>query len=290
MTWLAVQPLTWDLVADVREILGYDFMRHAFGAGTCVAVAAGLVGFFVVLRNQVFASDALGHVAFSGGLAGLVAGLPLLAGVYASTVAVSLGIGSLGGRGRGRDVAIGIVFAWVLGLGVLFLSIYTAGTSAADGTVGVAVLFGSILGLQAGQATVAAAASVATAAVLVAVGRPLLLASLDPDAAAARGVPVRAVSAVFLVLLALTVAESVQAVGALLIFALLVTPAAVAQRLTARPYRALALSAALSVAFVWVGLVLAFATSLPASSAITGVAFVSLLATLGGGRMLRRAR
>jgi zinc/manganese transport system permease protein len=290
MTWLAAQPLTWDLVADVREMLGYDFMRHAFGAGTCVAVAAGLVGYFVVLRNQVFASDALGHVAFSGGLAGLVAGLPLLAGVYASTVAVSLGIGSLGGRGRGRDVAIGIVFAWVLGLGVLFLSIYTAGTSAADGTVGVAVLFGSILGLQAGPAIFAAVASLATAAALLAVCRPLLFASLDPDAAAARGVPTRAVSAVFLVLLALTVAESVQAVGALLIFALLVTPAAVAQRLTARPYRALGLSAAISVAFVWVGLVLAFVTSLPASSAITGVAFASLLAALAGGRVAHRAR
>src|SRR5262249_5361937 len=140
---LAIAPATWNLLADAREILSYDFMRAAFLAGTGTALAAGLVGYFVVLRNQVFTSDALGHVAFSGGLAGLLAGIPLVAGVVASTVGVALGIGAFGGRGRGRDVAIGIVFAWVLGVGVLALSVYTAGHSAANGVLGIAVLFGS---------------------------------------------------------------------------------------------------------------------------------------------------
>jgi zinc/manganese transport system permease protein len=284
MTWLAIQPLSWNVVADVREILSYDFMRHAFLAGTCTALAAGLVGYFIVLRNQVFTSDALGHVAFSGGLGGLILGIPLLVGVYVTTVAVALGITSAGGRGRGRDVAIGIVFAWVLGLGVLFLSLYTSGQSGGNGVLGVAVLFGSILGLQASQAYLAAGASLLTSALLLAVCRPLLFTSLDPDVAAARGVPTRLVSAIFVVLLALTVAESVQAVGALLIFALLVTPAAVAQRLTTRAYRGLWLSAALAVGFVWAGLVLAFYTPWPASSYITGVAFVALLAAM----LLRR--
>lgn len=290
MTWLALQPAGWNAAADLREVLSYDFMRYAFLAGTGVALAAGLVGYFIVLRNQVFTSDALGHVAFSGALGGLLLGVPLLAGLYASTIGASLGMGSLGGRGRGRDVAIGIFFAWVLGLGVLFLSIYTAGQSTANGVLGVAVLFGSILGLQAGQAYFAAGASVLTCLLLLAVCRPLLFSSLDPDVAAARGVPTRTVSAVFLVLLALTVAESVQAVGALLIFALLVTPAAVAQRLTSRPYRGLLLSASLAVGFVWLGLLLAFYTPWPASTYITGAAFASLMGVVlrDWGRRLTR--
>jgi len=285
MIWLSIQPATWNLLADVREILSYDFMRSAFLAGTATALAAGLVGYFVVLRNQVFTSDALGHVAFSGGLGGLILGVPLLAGVYVATVAVALGMGSGADRGRGRDVSIGIVFVWVLGLGVLFLSLYTAGHSAGNGTLGVAVLFGSILGLQEPQAYLAAAAGAIISVLLLLVWRPLLFTSLDPDVAAARGVPIGPVSTIFAVLLALTVAESVQAVGALLIFALLVTPAAVAQRLTNRPSVSMALSAILAVGFTWAGLVMAFYTPWPASSYITGVAFSGLLAV----RLLQRA-
>jgi len=131
---------------DLQAMLGYDFMRSAFLAGGCIALAAGLVGYFVVLRNQVFTTDALGHVAFTGGL---LFGLDLLIGVFGSCIAVALAIGTLGGRGRGRDVAIGTVFAWVLGLGVLFLSIYTTSKSAAVGIVGISVLFGSIAALSA---------------------------------------------------------------------------------------------------------------------------------------------
>ena len=132
---LAIRPFTWNLVADAGQLLSYDFMRHAVAAGTSIAVAAGLVGYFVVLRSQVFSTDALGHVAFTGGLGGLLLGLPLLAGVYLGTVAAALGMGSLGGRARGRDVAIGTLFAWVLGLGVLFLSNYTTRQSTSNGVL-----------------------------------------------------------------------------------------------------------------------------------------------------------
>jgi zinc/manganese transport system permease protein len=274
---LAISPFTWNLAADAAQLLSYDFMRHAVAAGTSTAVAAGLVGYFVVLRSQVFSTDALGHVAFTGGLGGLLLGLPLLAGVYLGTVAAALGMGSLGGRARGRDVAIGTLFAWVLGLGVLFLSIYTTGHSTSNGVLGISVLFGSIMALPTGPTVVAVAAGAATSAVLLGACRPLLFSSIDPDVAAARGVPTRVLAGAFAVLMALTVAESVQAIGALLIFALLVTPAGVAQRLTARPYVGLALSAGLAVAFVWVGLALAFWTPYPASFFITATAFAVML-------------
>jgi zinc/manganese transport system permease protein len=277
LTALAISPFTGNLVDDAGQLLSYDFMRQAVVAGTSIAVAAGLVGYFVVLRNQVFISDALGHVAFTGGLGGLFIGLPLLAGVYLSTVAAALGMGSLGGRARGRDVAIGTLFAWVLGLGALLLTLYTTGRSTTGGVLGISVLFGSILSLQTAQTAVAAIAGAVSSAVLLCVCRPLLFSSIDPDVAAARGVPTRTVAAIFLVLTAVTVADSVQAVGALLILALMVTPAAVAQRLTARPYAGLALSSALAVAFVWAGLALAFWTAFPTSFSITAVAFASLL-------------
>jgi zinc/manganese transport system permease protein len=221
----------------------------------------------------VFTSDALGHVAFTGGLGGVLAGFPLLGSVFVSTIGGALAIGSLGGRARGRDVAVGTVFAWVLGLGVLCLSLYSTSRSGASGILGVTVLFGSILSLQSGQALTAALAGIAISAALLAISRPLLFASIDPEVAATRGVPVRLVTAVFLVLVGATVAEAVQAVGALLIFALLVTPAAVAQNLTARPYRGMVLSASLAVAFVWLGLGLAFYIPYPVSFFITALAF-----------------
>ncbi len=276
MIELALQPFTLNLVNDVREILSYDFMRHAALAGTFIALAAGLVGYFVVLRNQVFTSDALGHVAFTGGLGALLAGVQLLVGVFGSTIAIALGMGGLGGRARGRDVAIGTVFAWVLGVGVLFLSLYTTARSGTvSGTAGVSILFGSILGLQTAQVWTATIAGIATSLLLLAIARPLMFISIDPDVAAARGVPVAAITAIFLVLLGATVAEAVQAVGALLIFGLMVTPAAVAQRMTSRPYAGLILSAVLAVACVWLGLGLAFYLSYPASFFITALAFAA---------------
>jgi zinc/manganese transport system permease protein len=277
---IAAASFSLNLWQDLQSMLSHDFMRNAFVAGGCIAVSAGLVGYFVVLRNQVFTTDTLGHVAFTGGLGGLLLGLDLLIGVFGSCIAVALAIGTLGGRGRGRDVAIGTVFAWVLGLGVLFLSLYTSSKSGAGGIVGISVLFGSILGLQPAQTAVASLAGIATSLVLLAVARPLLFVSLDPDVAVSRGVPARAVTGLFLVLVAITVAEAVQAVGALLVFGLMVTPAAVAQNLTTRPYFGMVLSGALAAAVVWLGLALAFYLSYPASFLITTLAFAALVASL----------
>jgi zinc/manganese transport system permease protein len=268
-------------IQDVQAMLAYDFMRNAFVAGGCIAAAAGLVGYFVVLRNQVFTTDALGHVAFTGGMGGLLIGLNLLVGVFGSCIAAALAIGSLGGRGRGRDVAIGTVFAWVLGLGLLFLSIFTSSRSGSAGNTGISVLFGSILGMQPVQAAIASAAGLLTCAAMLGIARPLLFVTLDPEVATARGVPIRVLTALFLILVAITVAESVQAVGALLVFGLMVTPAAVAQNLTTNPYAGLALSVAVALLAVWLGLTLAFYISYPVSFFITALAFGSFIVSLG---------
>ncbi len=262
-------------------------MRYAFLTGTAVALACGLVGYFAVLRGQVFTGDALSHVAFTGSLAALAVGLDLRFGLFTATVVVAMGMGLLGRSGRADDVVIGSVFAWVLGLGVLFLSIYTAsrsGTGGANGAAGVSVLFGSIFGLSSHDALVAALIALAISVALLGIARPLLFATVDAAVAAARGVPVRALGVGFLALVGLAAAETTQVVGALLLLGLLAAPAATAQRLTIRPYVGLALSALVAVAATWVGLIVSYAvSSVPPSFAIIGTAVVMYgLVRLGG--------
>ena len=256
-------------------------MTNALIAGTAIALASGLVGYFLVLRRQLFTGDALSHVAFTGALGALAAGYDARLGLFVGTVAISLLLGALGSRGRADDVVIGGVFAWVLGLGVLFLSIFTSSDASASSSAGVSVLFGSILGLDASRVTTAVVVAVVVCAGLMAIGRPLLFASIDEAVAAARGVPVRALGYAFLVLVGLTAAEAAQAVGALLLLGLLAAPAGVAHRLTARPLIAFWLSGALAVAMMWAGLWLSYAApTLPPSFAIVGVATVLYLAVL----------
>src|SRR5205085_1347638 len=174
----------------LADMFAHPFVRNAFLAGTAIAVAAGLVGYFVVLRSQVFTGDALGHVAVTGALAALAFGVDARLGLFTTTIVLGMGMALLGRRGRADDVVIGSVFAWVLGLGVLFLTLYTTSRSTANGAAGVSVLFGSILGIGRAHAQVAAAIAVAVVLSLLAIARPLLFASVDETVAAARGVPV----------------------------------------------------------------------------------------------------
>jgi zinc/manganese transport system permease protein len=258
---------------DLAHLLAHPFMRHALLAGTAVAVAAGLVGYFLVLRAQVFTADALSHVAFTGALAALAFGIDARLGLFALTVAVALGMGGLGRRGRPDDVVIGGVFAWVLGLGVLFLSIYTTRHSATNGSAGVTVLFGSVFGLSAQRAWLAAGIAALVSLAVICIARPLLFASLDEAVAAARGIPVRLLGLGFLAIAGVTAAEATQVVGALLILGLLAAPAGAAGKLTDRPYLALGLSVVLAVASVWVGLTLSYAVPrMPPSFAIIATA------------------
>jgi zinc/manganese transport system permease protein len=202
---------------------------------------------------------------------------------------MGLVIGALGERARADDVTIGIVLAWILGLGALFLALFSMGSGGDNGVLGARALFGSIFGLSAGDARVAALIGAAIAVVIVATARPLLFASVDPAVAAARGVPVRALGVLFLVLVGASAAEATQAVGALLLLGLLAAPAGAAQRLTAKPYLGLGLSAAISVAAMWVGLVISdLVPSLPPSSAVIGVATCVYLLALSPRLELHR--
>lgn len=261
-------------------------MRNALLAGTFVALACGVSGWFVVLRAQVFAGDALSHVAFPGALAAAAAGIDERVGLFAATVLVGSGIGvlGLGGGGAGRaraggsgsaaqDTAIGIVFTFVLGLGVFFLTLFGMSAGGGAGIQAAHTLFGSIYGLGGGEARVSAAVALAATVGMLAIARPLLFVSLAADVAAARGVPARALSIGFLALLGVVAAGATQAVGALLLLGLLTGPAAAAHRLTGRPYVGIALAGALAVGATWGGLVLSYAVPrLPPSTAIVALA------------------
>ncbi len=282
-----------DPITGIGHMLALPFEVRAYVVGTLIAAAAGLIGYFVVLRSQVFTGDALSHVAFTGALAALAAGIDLRIGLFAACVVFAVAMTALGRDGRADDVVIGNLFAWILGLGVFFLTVYTAGASATrggnNGSSGVNVLFGSIFGLTAGQTTTAAIIAAAVILAILAIARPLLFASVDPAVAAARGVPVRLLGLGFLVLAGITAGEATQAVGALLILGLLATPAATAQRLTTRPFLALWASAGIAVASMWAGLGIAYAaSSIPPSFAILAVSTGAYVAALGGTALTRQ--
>jgi zinc/manganese transport system permease protein len=251
-----------------------EFVRNAYLAGTFIALGCGVVGWFVVLRGQVFAGDALSHVAFVGAIAAVVIGVDIRIGLFAATLAVAIGMARLGRRGgRADDVVIGIVFAWVLGIGLALLTVLATSAAGGSGITLTDTLFGSIYSLTPGASWLAAVIGLGVAAAILIAARPLLLSTLDVELATVRGVPVRALGTAFLAALAIMTAESTQAVGALLLLGLIAAPAGAAHRLTARPYRGLALSAVVAVGAMWGGLALSYAIpSLPPSSAIIALA------------------
>ena len=264
--------------------LQYDFMQNAYAAGTIVAVVSAVVGFFVVLRGLTFAAHALSHIGFAGATGAVLLGVDPLLGLLAFTIVSGLSMGMLGERLRGRDVAIGIVLAFALGLGALFLSLYTR-----YATQAYSILFGTILGVSTSDVLVSLALGVIVLAAVTVLFRPLAFASIDPEVAAARGVPVDLISVIFLVVVAIAVAEAVQVVGVLLVFTLLVAPAATAAYLTRRPSTAHALAVILALVETWIGITLAYYSAYPVSFYISALGFASyLLARLVGPRLSRR--
>ncbi len=253
----------------------YDFMQDAFAAAGIVAVLCGLVGFFLVLRAQTFAGHALSHVGFAGATGAVLIGISPLWGLLAMTMAAGIGMGLLGERLQQRDVAIGIVLAMSLGLGLLFLNFYTA-----YATQVTALLFGNVLAID--RATIWTLLSLTLLAIggLAAMARPLLFASLQPELAEAKGVSLRLISVLFLGLVALGVAECAQIVGVLLVFTLMVGPAAAAQRLTTRLWTGVALSVVLALGQAWLGLALAYTTDWPTTFWITALSSATYLLTV----------
>src|ERR1700739_352612 len=259
-------------------MLEYDFMQNAFAAATIVAVVSGLVGYFLVLRGPACAGHARAHVGFTGASGAVLIGIAPLWGMVALTMAAGIGMGAMGERLGGRDVAIGIVLALSLGLGLLFLHFFTAYATQAT-----ALLFGNVLAVDVGTVWTLLWLGGVSTGTLAVISRPLLFASLQPELAEAKGVSLRLYSVLFLAIVGLAVAECAQIVGVLLVFALMVGPAAAAQRLTTGIGSGLLLSAGLALLEAWTGIALAFYTDWPTSFWITALsAGIYLLTTLPG--------
>jgi zinc/manganese transport system permease protein len=256
-------------------MLEYDFMRTAFVASGMAAVLAGIVGFFLVLRGQTFAGHALSHVGFTGATGAILFGLSPLAGLVGFTLVAGIGMGLFGEKLATRDVAVGMMLSLALGLGLLFLHFYTAAATQAA-----ALLFGNVLGVDSSALLTLAVLAIVSLVALAMIIRPLIFASLESELAEARGVPVRFVSVAFLAIVAVAVAECAQIVGILLVFTLMVGPAAAAQNFSRRLIGGMLLAAALALAQAWGGLTLAYYTDWPTSFWITALSGLVYLASV----------
>jgi zinc/manganese transport system permease protein len=268
----------------ITRMFDYDFMRTAFAAAGIVAVLSGIVGFFLVLRGQTFAGHALSHVGFTGATGAVLFGLPPLVGLVGFTLLAGFAMGLLGEKLSERDVAIGMMLSLALGLGLLFLHFFTSYASQAA-----ALLFGNVLGVDNKALISLAILAVISLIALGLIARPLIFASLQSELAEARGVPLRFVSTAFLMVVAIAVAECAQIVGVLLVFTLMVGPAAAALAFTRRLYAAVALSAALALLEAWGGLTLAFYSDWPVSFWITALSGLVYFASLVNWGALRKS-
>jgi zinc/manganese transport system permease protein len=271
------QGLSWNLRDDVHQLFAFHFMVNALAAGTAVAVMAGTVGWFMVLRRQTFAGHTLALTAFPGASAAALAGVPLSVGYFGACGLAALALGLVSADRTGsisaESAATGSLQALALALGFLFVGLYHGLLNGVD-----ALLFGTFLGIADGEVRTLVIVAAATLGVLAVVARPLLFASVDAEVARATGVPVRALSFGFLLLLGLSVAATSQITGALLVFALLVAPAATAQLLTGRPLAGLLLSVGIGLLVTWLGLALAYFSIYPVGFYVTSLAFAAYVA------------
>lgn len=263
------------------ELFQEQFVQNAFLAGTLIAVVTGVLGYFVVLRAQAFSAESLTDIGFAGATGAVLVGVSSLVGMIIFTLLAALGMGALGRRIKGRDIEVGMILSFALGLGVLFLRIYT---NSATETIG--VLFGSILSVTSADVILSLVLSIIVLLLLLFLFRPLLFASIDPEVAEGRGVPVQQLSIIFMLLLAITVAEAIQVVGILLVFALIIAPAASAQHLTKNPLSAIGLSVIFALVFTWGGLILSLLGSFPVSFYIATLSTVTYFISIGISHLL----
>ena len=262
-----------NIASDLASMWQYDFMRHAFEAGTVVAVVAGVIGYFIILRRSSFAAHALSHIGFAGAAGAVLLGLSPLLGLLVFTCGAGFAMATLGRKISDRDVQIGTVLAFMLGLGVLFISLYSG-----YATEAYSLLFGEILGISSTDVLVTLVAGFLLLIVVALIYRPLLFVSLDEDVAEAKGIPTYWIGVVFMLLIAIATSIAVQVVGVLLIFALMVTPAAVAQQIASRPAEGIIFSVLIALLATWFGLFISFYLPYPVSFFITSVTFAVYVA------------
>ncbi len=272
----SLNPFYWNLVTDFRLIFAETFMRNAYAGGTLVALLGGLIGYFVVLRRSAFANHALGHTGFSGAAAAVLVGISPIYGLLAFTMVTGTGMALMGTKASNRDVEIGTMLAFALGLGLLFLGLYQG-----YATEAYSILFGELLGISVAQLWLTVYATIGVFVVMAFLYRPLLFSSLDEDVAEAKGLPMKLLGLTFMLLLAVAISFAVTVVGVLLIFALTVTPAAIAVRLTRRPWSAILVSITIAVTAVWAGLFLSWYLNPPVSFFICGIIFFEYLVVRG---------
>jgi zinc/manganese transport system permease protein len=261
-----------NLFSDFQEIFQFQFMQHAFEAGTLVAIVAGVVGYFVVLRRSSFAAHALAHVGFAGAAGAVLFGISPVFGLLLFTSVGGTSMAVLGPRAAHRDVQIGSVLAFMLGIGVLFITLYKG-----YATEAYSILFGEILGIGSNDVLLTLAASLIILTAVAFTYRPLLFASLDEDVAEAKGMPMLFLGVIFMLLVASATSFAVQVVGVLLIFSLMVTPAATAQQLAKRPQRVIIISVVIALTATWSGLFISFYEPYPVSFFITSIVFIFYL-------------
>ncbi|MCF7552550.1 metal ABC transporter permease [Pseudonocardia sp. WMMC193] len=256
----------------VGELLGLPFVQNAFLAAAVLGLVAGALAPLIVARGMGFAVHGTAELAFTGGAAALLAGISVSVGAVVGAAIAGLVFGLLGLRQRERDSVIGVVLAFGLGLGVLLLALYDGRAANKFG-----LLTGSIVSVDSGNIAVLVGVTVVVLAVLAVIYRPLLFASADPDVAVARGVPVRMLSPLFAVLVALTTALAVPIVGAILVLSVTIIPGAAAARVTASPVRATILAVAIAELSLLGGTLLSLAPGLPISGYVATLAFLSYL-------------
>ena len=281
---------SWNLVGDFRYMLQFEFMRNAFEAGTIIAIVAGVVSYLVVLRRSSFAAHALGHVGFSGAAGAVLFGVNPIYGLLLFTTVSGTGMAVLGSRASHRDVEIGTILAFMLGLGLLFLSFYNG-----YATEAYSILFGEIVGISNSQVVFTYETGIPVLIALALVYRQLLFASLDEEVAEAKGMHTMALGIIFMLALAVAISIAVTVIGVLLIFALTVTPAAIAVRLAKRPLYAVVLAVLIALGAMWGGNFIAFYEREPTSFFIVTIVFVAYLVVRSAplvapvfGRLLHR--
>lgn len=274
MTFAVCPPpmLSSNIIADLQNMSCYSFMRHAFYAGTVVAVIAGVTGYFIVLRRSAFTAHAFSEIGFAGAAWAVLVNIQPIIGLLMGSILGGIAIALLGRRATNRDTQVGIVLAFALGLGLLFLSLYSG-----YATEAYSILFGEILGISGGEVELTLIAGVIVLGTMGILYRPLLFSSLDEDVAEAKGMPMLLIGTAFMLVVAVAVSFAVQVTGVLLIFSLMVTPAATAQYLARRPQFAMLTSVTIALVVTWIGLFIAYYTVYPVSFFITGMAFGSYL-------------